>query len=87
MVLLTTCVYLLINFVYLSNNFKRFDMFPRIRARMTTRHKIRRCPHPKLKAAAAARTSHIAHCPPTAAAAAAETAEETTTVATSTAHV
>jgi hypothetical protein len=36
MVLLTTCVYLLINFVYLSNNFERFDMFPRIRAQIRT---------------------------------------------------
>jgi hypothetical protein len=35
MVLLTTCVYLWINCVYLSNNFKWSDMFSEIRRRMS----------------------------------------------------
>ena len=34
MALLPTFVYLLINFVYFLDNLNRFDMFPRIRARM-----------------------------------------------------
>ena len=34
MVPLPTCVYLLINCVYLSNNLIRFDIFSQIRARM-----------------------------------------------------